>query len=320
MKLLRTAELRMAAINRPGGWANDLDHGVVGALVEQLAGGVTLPPIKVRHDGWLVAGRHRLAAHERLKLETIRADVVQYDSPEEAEADGLCENLRRRNLTVEERDRQLARLAQLYRTVGMAVASQGGMAQRESQSDSPTAAAKHGMTRRGAIERVAKDANVSPSTVARAVAKQETAPAIRQPEPPPEPCVRCWGLEVPAEVLADAEAAQVIIDEADLRLRRLQATLGKLTALGHFPGGKGKELRKAAHDLARLVRQARPAAFCAWCAGTGGGCKTCKDSLLMLEGQMTGIPDELQREGEDKMVCAGPGKFVPLEGLNGAAF
>lgn len=113
MSLKRTLDMKLTDVGVGDDWRVGLDERNVSGLVDQLRGGRVLPPIKVRPDWSLVLGRHRLAAHFQFGAETIRADVVEYEDALSEEEDVLSENLRRRSLSTEERDRGLARLVEI---------------------------------------------------------------------------------------------------------------------------------------------------------------------------------------------------------------
>lgn len=165
MKLLKTIDLKLTSIKRPGDWMKDMDHGVVAKLVEQKKAGVNLPPITVAQDMTLVKGRKRLRAHDLLGLKTIRADVVEYTTREEAEADGYRENLDRGVPATEERDRILARLVEIYRTTGVPEAEPTTQPSRQVVGRTAPVTV--------AVEAVAQEAQVSTRTVQRAIARQE---------------------------------------------------------------------------------------------------------------------------------------------------
>jgi len=79
-----------------------LDEATVLRLAPSIQRNGLFSPIRIRSDGTLVCGLHRLAAHERLGLEMIEVFVDDSD-PIDAELDEIEENLARRELTVLER-------------------------------------------------------------------------------------------------------------------------------------------------------------------------------------------------------------------------
>lgn len=73
--------------------------------VEELAASIKidglLQPILVNKDGELLAGYRRYLAHEKLKMKTIKANVVDYSKDERYRV-SLIENLQRKQLSVPE--------------------------------------------------------------------------------------------------------------------------------------------------------------------------------------------------------------------------
>lgn len=87
---------------------------VVTLLMGSLERRGLLSPIRIREDGTLVCGLHRLIAHERLGWIEIEALVCQDADPIEIELDEIEENLCRKELTVLERARDELRQKELY--------------------------------------------------------------------------------------------------------------------------------------------------------------------------------------------------------------
>lgn len=313
MKLLRTSDMRLASIKRPGGWANDLDHGVVGGLIEQMQSGATLPPIKVRHDHVLVAGRHRLAAAEKLGRKSIRADVVRYASPDEAEADGLCENLRRRTLSVEERDRQVTRLAAIYRSME----PEGGFSARADQLREAPKGGRPASPERAVIRKTADAAGVSEDTVERAIKREhgrqqaaETPPANRDREAP----IRSFGLPIAEHLRAEVEARQLHTDKADRLNQQLLTELTRMSAYDPESNPKSRELHALFRIAGAQLRLARPEWLCPYCKGQAElPCMSCSGRRWWDASQITSaLPDELLLEGEQAHVVVDGRAPVPL--------
>ncbi len=90
--------------------------------VAELAGSIRLvgqiEPILITRDGRLVAGLHRLRAHEVLGLPTVRAEMVQVD-PLQAELIEIDENLMRADLTVFEQAQHLQRREEILASLGL---------------------------------------------------------------------------------------------------------------------------------------------------------------------------------------------------------
>lgn len=87
---------------------------VVTMLMESIRRRGLLSPIRIRTDGMLICGLHRLVAHERLGLKEIAAFVSENGDPVEIELDEIEENLCRKELTVLERGRDELRQKELY--------------------------------------------------------------------------------------------------------------------------------------------------------------------------------------------------------------
>ncbi len=307
-RLLRTVDLKISTIRLPGGWKDRLDVANVAGLADQLRAGVSLPPVKVTHTHQLVAGAHRIAAHLEAGLPSIRCDVIEYASAGEIEEDTICENIRRRTLSTEERDRGLARLVAIAQARSPSMAELDAMvtdeevAELEALSDHP----RREGTKAAALSEVAAKTGHSQSTVQRAVAKQEAPPAT--PAPQPE-VITSFGLPVLLNVREDAAKWQAAIDEADGLLRRAQAALGKLVDITKVNSTLDKSIA-AAHQAAVQARKLRPEAVCAWCKMLSElDCKACHGRGWRTSDQ-TKLPPELEREGAEAMVCVGPGTFM----------
>jgi len=126
-------------------------------------------------------------------LKKIRADVIQYENPEEAEEDGLLENLRRRTLPSEERDRGLVRLWEITR---------GRMPQHSRQLDGREESPPTPPTKSAVIQQTASKAQVSPSTVERAIRREK-----ERQEPPAPPMPEPSLFRAPEEVRKSAPGA-----------------------------------------------------------------------------------------------------------------
>jgi ParB family chromosome partitioning protein len=90
-----------------------LKEPVVQRLMPSIARRGLLSPIRIRSDGELVFGLHRLVSHERLSLELIDV-IVEDGDPWDAELDEIEENLLRREITVLERGQLELRQKALY--------------------------------------------------------------------------------------------------------------------------------------------------------------------------------------------------------------
>lgn len=319
-RLLRTVELKISTIRFPGGWKDRLDVANVAGLADQLRAGVSLPPVKVTHTHQLVAGAHRIAAHLEAELSAVRCDVIEYATPEEIEEDAICENIRRRTLSTEERDRGLARLVAIAQ--GRQAASFGQLqpppAPVDPQDDDLLAAAGAVVltevheaavivSKAAAAAEVASKTGHSQRTVERAVAKQEAADG---PEPPAlADTIKSFGLPVLLNVREDAARWQTAIDEADGLLRRAQAALSRLVDVTKVNSILAKAVSEA-HQAAQHARKLRPEAVCAWCKMLSElDCKACSGRGWRTSDQSK-LPPELELEGDEAMVCVGPGAFM----------
>lgn len=291
-RLLRTSDVLVKSLHLPGGWKAKLDTANVAGLADELRAGRTLPPIRITKDFHVVQGFHRIAAHLEAKVPMVRADTVLYESNDELEIDQLCENLRRRNISIDERDKALARFVEL--TKGR-ISLHGDEQSSEPQVGRPKEAG------RAAIQSVAAQVGVSESTVDRAVAKQKPAP---ENSAPPGPCINTFGLtDIPPAVLETAREAQVIIDEADRLLRNAQGALAKLEGLIGFPATLAQDLKKRVHEAAHAVRSSRPEALCPYCKAAVNECSACGGTRLALQLHMKqGVPAEFLWEGAEATI------------------
>jgi hypothetical protein len=280
LKLLRTIQLNLTSIKRPGGWANELDHGVVGGLVQQISAGVPLPPIKVAQNFTLVAGRHRLAAHDRLKRQSIRADVIEYTTVEEAEADAICENLRRRQITGEERDRQLSRLVEIYHSQGIPEP-----AAEKNDLPPPQRAEASRPTKTTVNRAVAEKAGVSERTVERAVARQA-------PKAPP-----------PVQSIAQREDAFL----AEHGRKRRAKALKRMAELLRKVADHISDLEGVGNGaMARITVAVTEAQTAVWDASVADG----RDNSLLKQTGEGGGPDVATpvEPGEAKRATLSPGE------------
>lgn len=325
-RLLRTVELKISTIRFPGGWKDRLDVANVAGLADQLRAGVSLPPVKVTHTHQLVAGAHRIAAHLEVGLPAVRCDVIEYATPEEIEEDTICENIRRRTLSTEERDRGLARLVAIAQgrgtkeTISDTIArlhqqaideagiGPGLVALEEAHEAQLVARAAEIVSKAAATAEVASKTGHSQRTIERAVAKQEAAD---EPSPPAAlaDTIKSFGLPVMLNVREDAVRWQAAIDEADGLLRRAQAALSRLVDVTKVNSILAKAVSEA-HQAAQHARKLRPDAVCAWCKMLSElDCKACSGRGWRTSDQ-TKLPPELELEGDQAMVCVGPGAFM----------
>ncbi len=316
MKLLREATVRVASLHLPGNWRKDLDEDLVSDLAAEMQAGRLIPPIRLNEKRELVQGRHSMAAALLIEKRELRADIVRYDSDLEQQIDVIAENLRRRVLDAERRERDLGRLFEL--TVKMLGAPPAPNGKSRTAADTVSAVPRQkadATTRKEAIEQAAATAGVSPRTVERAVAKAKPSPAPRPPkEEAPAIDLRTFGLGVPAPLATAIPPVQALIDQADRHMRSALAVLTKLKAIPEmdFPGPVANRLHEDVQRAAQMVRGARPAAICPWCkAQPTISCVACEDRGYVTQSALNGVPWELLAQGDDAMVSV-KGNLVPL--------
>jgi len=107
--------MRVDAVVVPEGRRCRADMRVVESIAESVRRRGLLSPIRVRRDGRLVSGLHRLLSHELLGLEEIEVVVVDDDASDvDVELDEVDENLCRRDLSILERALAEKRQKALY--------------------------------------------------------------------------------------------------------------------------------------------------------------------------------------------------------------
>jgi ParB-like chromosome segregation protein Spo0J len=329
-KLIWSGSKQSKAIRMQGGWEKELREDKVARFVALLEEAKAvygaqdaykhsgLPPAILDHTSTLWAGRNRYAAAVKVGV-PIDVKMYEFEDKDEARILAVRENLDRKNLTPDEIRRDTALLVELEtRRIEKARSSATKL-----QNSDGAEGAKPGRPRsaRGeAIDKVAAEVGVSRQAI-----KKRLDPAARAAEavkamPPPgviKPTIQTWGLDVPAGVLLSAESTQLTLAAVDRLLRDAQAKLGELEERAHFPPALAKRLYEQVHAAARAVRGARPVAHCPWCAGVVPNCPSCGGTLLRLEGDVSQLPEELTRTGDEKMVCRGPNDFIPIAHARG---
>ncbi len=109
--------LPIADIHIPPNRIREINEAWVEMFIASLADGHELPPIKVRGNGdkfTLVAGLHRLTAHQRREVDAIDVHVVNYETDDKARLDEILENVLRNPLTALERAQSLFEMQQIY--------------------------------------------------------------------------------------------------------------------------------------------------------------------------------------------------------------
>jgi ParB-like chromosome segregation protein Spo0J len=349
VRLVEHRVLVAADLLTPKGWRELLNADNLEGLRLELRAGRKLPPIQVveagagRHE--VVKGFHRLAAHLDEGLDEIRADVVEYDSEDEREVDVLAENLRRRQLPIDEYRAGLRRLVALYEVSpedrsaleDQLDAELGGPSEDAERNSSaradqlPTAAkpGRPASTKRKAIKKAAATAGASEDTVERALKPKDDEPAAKAPPAPAVPSIRAFGLDVPAAVDAKARRVQAQVDEADKLLRALAKVVNGMEDAG-VPGKFAQVAVNALKLAGDAIRGLRPSALCPWCKGFAdvADCYFCSaGGYADAERMKRDIPEDLLLEGDAAMVANGTGRFrkvkadalpkAPKRGLGG---
>lgn len=165
--------------------ARAVDRMVVKDLKESISRMGMLHPVLVRPkriwlktewvDGYeLVAGRHRFQAAQEMEAPKIIANIVELDDVE-AELAMIGENLHRNDLTKEERDRSIRRMAEL---MGSSLVGQNGTP-TEVRKDGRRKGPQHEL---GVASKIAEQTGLSKRTVQRALSPPPTpAPAAEEP-------------------------------------------------------------------------------------------------------------------------------------------
>jgi ParB-like chromosome segregation protein Spo0J len=333
VKLVEHRMLVAANLRTAEGWTDQLNADNLEGLRLELRAGRKLPPIQVVEtpDGFeVVKGFHRLAAHIAESLDDIRADVVEYDSADEREVDVLAENLRRRQLPIEEYRAGLRRLVSLYEVSPedrSAVEDQldaelGGPSEDAERNSSaradqlPTAAkpGRPASSRRKAIKRAAATTGASEDTVERALKPKDDEPEAPEPTDIP-PALDWYDIEPDRDVDGQARKVQAQVDEIDKGLRAVKRLLTGLRELGH-PNAICDQLEGFYAALAHEARRQEPKASCYACKGLKvlrSRCFDCQGTGYATKAMIDGdVPAELKERGGAAMVRDGRGGFRGL--------
>lgn len=173
MQLLETLRIKLARIGVPDDWREGLDNVVVEGIARQVAEGRPVNPVRVDDQYQLVQGRHRLAGHFNAGSDDVLVQVVSYDTAAEREEDTLLENLCRRTLTPDERDRGLRRLWELSEP-----------ANDDADADGKQSAKAPRKTKGERASDLAAKTGISQRTVERAVREPKEFPEPIVPKPP----------------------------------------------------------------------------------------------------------------------------------------
>jgi ParB-like chromosome segregation protein Spo0J len=337
VKLLKSLSVRISSLNLPSARAK-LDLENVEGLTAELQAGRLLPPIRIDSGRYVIQGFHRLAAHQAVGAKEIRADIVEYDSPEEREVDVLAENLRRRQLPHEEYRAGLRRMVELFEATPsdrQAIEDQldaemgGGPGDVEASRNFsspddqlPAEPAKQpgrpSSPKRAAIKKTAALTGASESTVERAVkpkAKERGKDDVAMEEDDDGNAIYLDWFDTPpvGDVDVRARRVQVQIEDVDKDLRAARKKITGLRDLGH-PNALCDAIEEAYTTLAHLVRRSRPQTACHACKGqSGANCFDCQGTGYATIAQAEGdVPKELLERGDRAMVRNGRGGFRSL--------
>lgn len=237
MQLIETLHVSLAQVQVEDDWREGLDSTVVDGIARQVAAGHPVNPIRIDDQYRLTQGRHRLAGHFNAGVTEVLAQVVQYENDREREEDTLLENLCRRTLTADERDRGLARLFELAMESSTSAANDAGIPQSAEGS-------RQKKTKFEIASDVAAKTNQKQSTVERAVRKQSAphdVPVI-VPKPPKPKSIE----ERLAEYSDQLEVLRALI---------YQCTQEMESAADQFGWSKSDVRRRIIQDVSRALSQ-----------------------------------------------------------------
>lgn len=256
MKIIGERQLRVKDAYLPGDWQERLQRPNVVALAddyrerEKLGLPPCIQPPKVRwSDRKIVIGRDRMAAWHVAFGDRPMPVIAMECTDVVLARDELTENVYRRHDTEE-------RAANIRKLVAIRERELKELEQAKVLELSPKTAGRPASTKTKAMADVAK-ATATPLSTVRDVMAREA-----EEEAPPAACIEALGLEVPADVLEEAEKVQAACDEAHRAAVKIQ---GLLTKLGEIPRQKLKALARIAHELGNMARAERPTAVCPYC-------------------------------------------------------
>lgn len=217
----------------------------------------------------VIFGKHRTLAMRVLKT-TCRAELWETDDPAEAEALSIAEQLRRREVSEEERRDGVARLVEIAEGIS-------GNDSPKINPAEPQQKKKRGRPKSAKAEAkraVAKQLGVSESAVKKATTKEAPEPTVTKDE---------LGNVLPADVAASYLAAQALCDDVENALNASKSAYTRhskqITAdmngdaasiLGNL-GGLGAKLEREVTQAAHVARSHRPYAVCPSCKLHPGG-------------------------------------------------
>lgn len=300
--------VRIDQLSVDGAWRKRLELPRVAERAKSLSRlGLLQLPIVRSPDKRLLAGRDRVAALTLNGETHVDCRMVECSDTEAIEI-ASAENLERRHLTVEERDRELRELVD---SLSRSIAEQQGLPLRGS--------GRRKTGRSEAIREIAERTGVPQGTVAKQLTRAESraqeaqartdqalglapdtpdACAPDAPQPSPECHIRTFGIELDAEWLRGVALHQGMVDDI---VKRLKGAIRVTREL------RSSKLPKRDAALDRLIttlegsirdaRAARPSSLCPWCKGQSPAheaCAACCGTCLQLAGVEPQVPGELR--------------------------
>lgn len=317
MNVLGTKVVRLDKLQMPGDLRRRMETVNVAELEEGLKkwGKYIHDPLIRERDMRIICGRDRLAGAKKAGRDKLEVKLVDC-TDEEAEELELVENLHRRHDPDEETEMRQAYLALMERKAAAAGDDKEprGAGRRETPRGQARAALaeKLGVSK-NAIE--AQDRRVA----AKKEAPKEPGPSWGEEEEEPEgelpPPVELLGTEPEADWLVGVAEVQALLDQADQKMREVQAALTKLQKVAMaLPEARWQRLFRAAHALAHELRASRPVSVCPYCKlvpSLRGVCTACGLQGYIVDEQTAGIPAELLNVGA--RLVAQRGRFIPMD-------
>ncbi len=152
--------------------------------------------------------------------------------------------------------------------------------------------------------------------VAREIVKK--IEALAAPDPPKDPPVKTFGLQIPPQILVRIEKEQGLIDKIGKLLaeaKRTYTDLESLRGIERFEGNKhiGSSFRAAINEL-NALKLTRPHSVCPYCKlvpEVMKACASCRTHGYVSEMGLKDVHPVYLQEGDLAIVAAG-GKEVPL--------
>jgi ParB-like chromosome segregation protein Spo0J len=323
MRVLSLSDVAIGRVNLPGDLRARMNHDSVIAMAESMnAGGLINEPVVRKHDMRLIAGRDRFAAALRLGWTNMRVKLVEC-SDEEADLWELEENVVRRNLVGEERDK-LVQKAIEARTKALTRVAQG--AEERRRPGRPETA--KGRARKEVAERLGiKPESVRQAEI-RARKRQERkaahevtllSPGLRpadnvDPTPPSAPELDDFGVLLDPEFSGLLVISQQEIDKARATVDRARQILAKGGELTGIQARRWRRAATALDEARELVKGLRPISLCPYCKGQQElveGCAYCEGTAIRCRAQREDkLPEELLQR--DPLMVMVNGKPEPI--------